>query len=131
MVYFNGFHRYIPVIAKMQGFQVREIPVGHAARMHGISKYGWGRLPNVLRQIALLRIRPRWLVEGMVYKLRVLPSIHNGVATKIESYATWSNLQLWQFLLASCLRYSGPKTSFFTLLVQISMRFSHGIPIFP
>ena len=73
MVYFNGFHRYIPVIAKMQGFQVREIPVGHAARMHGISKYGWGRLPNVLRQIALLRIRPQRLVEGMVYKLRVLP----------------------------------------------------------
>jgi len=73
MVYFNGFHRYIPVIAKMQGFQVREIPVGHAARMHGISKYGWGRLPKVLRQIALLRIRPQWLVDDMAYKLRVLP----------------------------------------------------------
>ncbi len=72
MVYFNGFHRYIPVIAKMQGFQVREIPVGHAARTHGISKYGWGRLPKVLRQIALLRIRPQWLVDGVVYKLRSL-----------------------------------------------------------
>jgi glycosyltransferase involved in cell wall biosynthesis len=37
-------HRYIPVLAHMEGYRVGEIPVEHHPRQFGITKYGWGRL---------------------------------------------------------------------------------------
>ena len=39
-------HRYIPVLAHWQGFKVTEIPVHHRPRLHGKSKYGFGRFAN-------------------------------------------------------------------------------------
>jgi len=69
MWYFNGFHRYLPVIAMMQGFELRQMHVGHAPRTSGNSKYGLERIPLVLYHIALLRLRPQWLVTGLRYTL--------------------------------------------------------------
>ena len=37
---FNGMHRFLPTILRMQGFRVREIPVNHRSRTRGYSKYG-------------------------------------------------------------------------------------------
>ena len=37
-------HRYIPVLASYRGFRVGEVPVSHAPRVYGKSKYGAGRL---------------------------------------------------------------------------------------
>lgn len=37
---YGELHRYIPVLAKHQGFRVGEIPVKHHPRKHGHSKYG-------------------------------------------------------------------------------------------
>ena len=37
-------HRFIPVMAKWQGFRITEMPVAHRARVHGVSKYGVSRL---------------------------------------------------------------------------------------
>ena len=36
-------HRYIPVLASYRGFRVGEVPVSHAPRKYGHSKYGAGR----------------------------------------------------------------------------------------
>lgn len=41
---YGELHRYIPVLASRKGFLVGELPVAHAARRHGFSKYGWDRL---------------------------------------------------------------------------------------
>lgn len=41
---YGELHRYIPVIAHMDGYRVSEIPVKHHARQFGQSKYGAGRL---------------------------------------------------------------------------------------
>ncbi len=42
---FNGFHRFMPVLAHCTGAKVIEIPVNHRPRAAGISKYGmWNRL---------------------------------------------------------------------------------------
>ncbi len=43
---YGEMHRFIPVLAAAQGFRVGEIPVNHRAREHGVSKYGWSRLPK-------------------------------------------------------------------------------------
>jgi len=37
---YGELHRYIPVLAKFNGFRVGEIPVHHRPRIHGRSKYG-------------------------------------------------------------------------------------------
>jgi dolichol-phosphate mannosyltransferase len=42
---FNGFHRFMPVLAFSAGARVMEIPVNHRERVAGKSKYGvWNRL---------------------------------------------------------------------------------------
>jgi glycosyltransferase involved in cell wall biosynthesis len=39
---FNGMHRFLPTILRLQGFQVVEILVNHRPRTRGQSKYGIG-----------------------------------------------------------------------------------------
>lgn len=41
---FGELHRYIPVLAHMEGYRIGEIPVRHHPRQFGVTKYGWGRL---------------------------------------------------------------------------------------
>lgn len=36
-------HRLLPILAHRAGFRVAEVPVDHASRKHGVSKYGWSR----------------------------------------------------------------------------------------
>ncbi len=40
---YGEMHRYIPVLAKWQGFTITEIPVQHRARRYGKTKYGISR----------------------------------------------------------------------------------------
>ena len=39
---FNGMHRFLPTLLRLQGFEVAEIPVNHRPRIRGESKYGIG-----------------------------------------------------------------------------------------
>ena len=39
---FNGMHRFLPTLLRLQGFEVVEIPVNHRPRTRGESKYGIG-----------------------------------------------------------------------------------------
>ncbi|MFT5366739.1 MAG: glycosyltransferase involved in cell wall biosynthesis [Candidatus Latescibacterota bacterium] len=41
---FGELHRYIPVLADLEGYRVGEIPVQHHPRQFGVTKYGMGRL---------------------------------------------------------------------------------------
>ncbi len=63
LMIFNGMHRFLPSILRLQGYHVVEIPVGHRPRLTGASKYGISnRLFRGLRDCFALR----W------YKARVL-----------------------------------------------------------
>ncbi|MFW6179523.1 MAG: glycosyltransferase family 2 protein [Desulfohalobiaceae bacterium] len=42
MLVFNGMHRFIPTILRLQGFKVVEIPIQDRPRAGGVSKYGVG-----------------------------------------------------------------------------------------
>ncbi|WP_054942975.1 hypothetical protein [Paenibacillus ihuae] len=37
---YNGMHRFLPTLAKMNGFSVIEVSVTHHERKYGVSKYG-------------------------------------------------------------------------------------------
>jgi dolichol-phosphate mannosyltransferase len=42
---FNGVHRFLPVLVHGNGARTKEIPIGHRARVAGVSKYGlWNRV---------------------------------------------------------------------------------------
>jgi glycosyltransferase involved in cell wall biosynthesis len=53
---FDGLHRFLPTLARMAGYRVVEIPVGHRPRLHGSSKYGvWNRVFRGLRDVRTVR----------------------------------------------------------------------------
>lgn len=55
---YGDYHRFIPVMAKWQGFRITEMPVAHRARVHGVSKYGVSRLVSgFLDLISLMFMR--------------------------------------------------------------------------
>ena len=61
ILHFDGMHRFLPALAKMEGFSVVEIPVRHRPRFHGKSKYSvfnrFRRPIEDLRGVAWYRAR--------------------------------------------------------------------------
>lgn len=51
---YGELHRFIPVLAKMQGAHMTEVDVKHHPRIHGKSKYGLGRTFKVMSDLMLM-----------------------------------------------------------------------------
>ena len=60
---YEGMHRFLPTLFKLDGFSVTELPVGHRPRRWGRAKYGIrNRLFRGLRDlVAVSWMRSRWL----------------------------------------------------------------------
>jgi glycosyltransferase involved in cell wall biosynthesis len=53
---YNGMHRFLPTLARMEGFRVTEVVVGHRPRERGRSHYGvWNRLWKGLADVKAVR----------------------------------------------------------------------------
>jgi len=53
---FNGMHRFLPTLVKMEGFRVVELPVNHRPRIAGKAKYGvFNRVFKALRDCLAVR----------------------------------------------------------------------------
>jgi glycosyltransferase involved in cell wall biosynthesis len=53
---YNGMHRFLPTLLKMEGFRVVQVPVRHRPRLRGRSKYGvWNRLFRGLADLFAVR----------------------------------------------------------------------------
>ena len=53
---FDGMHRFLPTLLRMEGFTVRQVAVRHAPRTAGSSKYGtWDRAFRGLRDALAVR----------------------------------------------------------------------------
>ena len=65
---FTGMHRFLPTLLRMEGYTVRQVPVRHAERITGESKYGtWDRAFSGLRDALAVR----WMQDrSMKWKLR-------------------------------------------------------------
>src|SRR5205085_4869361 len=54
--FFNGAHRFLPTLIKLEGFSVTEVPVSNNARRAGKSHYGvWNRLFKSFRDLLAVR----------------------------------------------------------------------------
>jgi dolichol-phosphate mannosyltransferase len=60
---YGEMHRFIPIYASWRGARVVELPVGHAARRFGKSKYGLNRIFKVLLDLMVLKFLEDYLVK--------------------------------------------------------------------
>ncbi len=51
---YGELHRFIPVLAQLQGARIAEMPVSHHPRLYGRSKYGLGRTFKVMSDLVLM-----------------------------------------------------------------------------
>lgn len=56
--FFNGMHRFMPTLARMEGYTIVQIPVDHRSRVKGKTKYGLGN--RMLRSLNDL-LAVRWM----------------------------------------------------------------------
>jgi dolichol-phosphate mannosyltransferase len=69
--FFNGLHRFLPTLVKMEGFQVLEVPVNHRPRVAGKAKYGvWNRMFRALRDTLAVRWMQNRLLRYQVEEWR-------------------------------------------------------------
>jgi glycosyltransferase involved in cell wall biosynthesis len=60
---FNGMHRFLPTLVKMEGYRVLEVPVNHRPRTAGKAKYGvLNRVFKALRDAFAVR----WMQQRML-----------------------------------------------------------------
>jgi dolichol-phosphate mannosyltransferase len=61
--FFNGAHRFLPTLIKMEGFRVVEVPVSTNPRFSGASHYGvWNRLFKSFRDL----LGVRWMKSRQI-----------------------------------------------------------------
>jgi len=60
--FFNGMHRFLPTLLKIEGYRVTEIPITNQPRLAGQSKYGvWNRLFTSWNDLMAVR----WMKKRM------------------------------------------------------------------
>jgi glycosyltransferase involved in cell wall biosynthesis len=57
---YGDLHRYIPALAKLEGFKVAEIPVNHRPRKYGKTKYGLSRFTHGLLDLITIMFLSRY-----------------------------------------------------------------------
>ena len=62
---YGELHRFIPVIAKIQGARITQVDVKHHPRKFGKSKYGIGRTFRVLSDLVLMLFFRRYIQKPM------------------------------------------------------------------
>jgi dolichol-phosphate mannosyltransferase len=62
---YGQLHRYIPVLAALQGARMMEMPVRHHPRVHGTSKYGLGRTFKVISDLFLMVFMQKYFQRPM------------------------------------------------------------------
>jgi glycosyltransferase involved in cell wall biosynthesis len=95
---FGEMHRFIPVLAAARGFRVSEISVEHHPRRHGVSKYGWSRIPKGLMDLLTVvfltrfRYRPQHLLGGLGSLSCIV-----GILVLIGLCLAWVWTRLWNY----------------------------------
>ena len=57
---YGELHRFIPILASMQGAKITEVPVKHHERRFGSSKYGFNRIFKVISDLMYLTFMQRF-----------------------------------------------------------------------
>ena len=82
---YGELHRFIPVLAKLQGARITQVDVKHHPRRFGKSKYGIGRTFRVLSDLVLMVFFRRYLQKPM-HLFGTIGFISFGIGLLINLY---------------------------------------------
>ncbi|MHB1178086.1 MAG: glycosyltransferase family 2 protein [Daejeonella sp.] len=82
---YGELHRFIPVLAKLQGASITQVDVKHHARIHGASKYGLGRTFKVMADLITMVFFRKYIQKPM-HLFGTMGFISLGLGILINSY---------------------------------------------
>ena len=82
---YGELHRFIPVLAKLQGARITQVDVKHHPRKFGKSKYGIGRTFRVLSDLVLMVFFRRYMQKPM-HLFGTIGFISLGLGILINAY---------------------------------------------
>jgi dolichol-phosphate mannosyltransferase len=80
---FNGMHRFLPTLLRMEGARVTEVPVNHRPRLHGQPKYNIrNRIWRALMDLFGVRwLQTRWVDRRISEEIEVWNTTPSGSAS--------------------------------------------------
>jgi glycosyltransferase involved in cell wall biosynthesis len=82
---YGELHRFIPVLATLNGAKITEVDVKHHARIHGESKYGLGRTFRVMSDLLLMVFMEKYRQKPM-HLFGTMGIITFGIGMMINFY---------------------------------------------
>ncbi|MEM0980602.1 MAG: glycosyltransferase family 2 protein [Cyanobacteria bacterium P01_H01_bin.58] len=128
---YGELHRFLPVLAFIEGARIAEIPVKHHARQFGKSKYGLGRTFRVVMDLMTVYFMKRFLTKPMhVFGLLGVLSMIAGICagTYLTVLKFWTGQDIGDrplLILAIVLFLTGIQLFSFGLLAELLMRTYH------
>ncbi len=89
---YGELHRFIPVLAKIQGASITQVDVNHHPRLHGKSKYGINRTFKVMSDLVLLIFMRKYMQKPM-HLFGTIGFISFGIGLLINLY-----LLVWKLM---------------------------------
>jgi len=82
---YGELHRFIPVLAKLQGAKITQVDVKHHPRIHGKSKYGINRTFKVMSDLVLMVFMRKYMQKPM-HLFGTIGFISFGIGLLINLY---------------------------------------------
>ncbi len=124
---YGELHRFIPVLASLEGARITQVDVHHHPRIHGVSKYGIGRTFRVISDLLLMVFFRRYLQKPMhlfgtagviAFGIGVLINLYL-LALKVMGHDIWGKPLL---ILGVLLVIGGIQFITIGIIVEIMMR---------
>lgn len=124
---YGELHRFMPVLAHLEGARITQVPVRHHARRFGSSKYGLGRTFKVVSDLLLMLFFKRYMQKPMhlfgnlgmlLFGIGLLINIYLGIL-KILGQDIWGKPLM---ILGLMLVLAGIQLITIGIVVEIQMR---------
>jgi glycosyltransferase involved in cell wall biosynthesis len=124
---YGELHRFIPVLAQLEGAKITQMDVQHHARQFGKSKYGLGRTVKVMSDLLLMLFLKRYLGRPMhlfgnlgvvLFAIGAAINLYLGIL-KLMGHDIWGKPLL---LLGILLVIAGIQFITIGIVVEIQMR---------
>ncbi|MCB0664597.1 MAG: glycosyltransferase [Saprospiraceae bacterium] len=124
---YGELHRFIPVLAHLEGATITQMEVKHHERTHGVSKYGMGRTIKVMSDLMLMLFFKRYLKNPM-HLFGNSGVIIFLIGVLINFYMLWLKIQgqdIWGkplMLVGILFVLTGIQLVTFGIIVELQMR---------
>jgi glycosyltransferase involved in cell wall biosynthesis len=124
---YGELHRFIPVLAKLQGARMTEMKVHHHPRIHGKTKYGLGRTFRVMSDVLLMVFFQKYMQRPM-HLFGTLGILTFGIGMVLNLYLLYEKIlghDIWGrpiLILAITLTIGGIQLITSGLIAEMIMR---------